>query len=138
MKKDVLMKLVSTQSVDGESTETELITQAVFEKTGEDSYKIEYAESEATGFKGSKTTLTVDGDRQVSVDRTGKSASNLIVEKDVKHHCHYGTPYGDFTVGINTNAIVNELNESGGKLYLNYTVDINTSYISDNEILIVI
>ena len=57
-----------------------------------------------------------------------------IVEKGKKHHCHYVTPYGEMMVGIYTHEIKNELNEHGGKLYMKYTVDINSSYISDNEI----
>ena len=38
-------------------------------------------------------------------------------------------------VGIYTHKIQNELNLSGGYLYMRYTIDINSSYISDNEII---
>ena len=71
---------------------------------------------------------------EITILRDGKSNSNLIVEKGKKHHCHYVTPYGEMMVGIYTHEIKNELNEHGGKLYMKYTVDINSSYISDNEI----
>ena len=66
------------------------------------------------------------------------SNSNLIVETGKKHHCHYGTPFGDFTVGIYAHTIENTLDATGGRLYLKYTVDINSSYISDNEIYLTI
>ncbi len=137
-KKDVLIKITSIQTVDKESSKTELITSGSLEQIEEDGYRITYDESKATGFEGSKTIVTVKGDKWASIDRVGNSNSNLIIEKDTKHHCHYGTPFGDFVVGIYAHAIINELTPDGGNLYLKYTVDINSSYISDNEILLVI
>ena len=137
MKKEVLINLTSIQTVDKESTKTELITSGMLESIS-GGYVITYDESEATGYEGSKTILTCRDDDWASVDRVGKANSSLILEKGIKHHCHYGTPFGDFTVGIYAHSIVNEMTESGGNLYLKYTVDINSSYISDNEILIVI
>ncbi len=137
MKNEVLINLTSIQTVDKESTKTELITSGEL-KGIDGGFEIAYDESEATGFEGSKTILTVKGNEWASIDRVGKANSNLIIEKGTKHHCHYGTPFGDFTVGIYAHSIVNELRPDGGNLYLKYTVDINSSYISDNEILIVI
>lgn len=137
MKRDVLINLTSIQTVEGESTTTELITRGTIEKIA-DGFKISYTESEATGYKGSDTILTCKGDGWASIDRVGSTNSNLIVEIEKKHHCHYGTPFGDFTVGIYAHEIKNELTPLGGKLYLKYTVDINSTHISDNEIFITI
>ncbi len=39
-------------------------------------------------------------------------------------------------MGIFTHCIDNNIGEDGGDLYLKYTVDINSSYVSDNEIYI--
>ncbi|MGN0654130.1 MAG: DUF1934 domain-containing protein [Oscillospiraceae bacterium] len=137
MKKNIMLTMTSVQYVDKDRTETELITSGTIEKTA-DGLVVTYEESEATGFKGSKTTLTCDGNRIVDIRRTGANNSNLIIEPGTKHHCHYGTPFGDFTVGIYAHKIENTLSEQGGKLYLKYTVDINSSYISDNEIFLCI
>lgn len=137
MKKEVLINLTSTQYIDTDKSETELITSGTLEKDG-DKFIISYEESEATGYDGSSTIVTCKGNEFASIRRSGSANSNLIIEKDKKHHCHYGTPFGDFTVGIYAHEIKNELDENGGKLYMKYTVDINTSYISDNEILITI
>ncbi|MEG0615845.1 MAG: DUF1934 domain-containing protein [Oscillospiraceae bacterium] len=137
MKKEVLINLTSVQTVDSESSKTELITSGSI-KPVEGGFEITYEESEATGFEGSKTILTCIGNERASIVRKGKSYSNLIIEKDHKHHCHYGTPFGEFTVGIFAHEINNELTPNGGKLYLKYTVDINSSYISDNEIYLTI
>lgn len=138
MKKDVLIKLTSIQTVDKDSNKTELITSGHLDTIPGGGFQIAYDESQATGFDGSKTVLAVRGNEWASIDRIGNSSTNLIVEKGTKHHCHYATPYGDFVVGIYAHTIVNELTPDGGNLYLKYTVDINSSYISDNEILITI
>ncbi len=137
MKKNVMITMTSIQSVDTDKNKTELITSGTLETTA-DGVIVSYDESEATGFKGSSTTLTCKGNDWVSIQRTGSSNSNLIVETGKKHHCHYGTPFGDFTVGIYAHSIENSLGSTGGKLYLKYTVDINSSYISDNEIYLTI
>ncbi|MBP0959049.1 MAG: DUF1934 domain-containing protein [Oscillospiraceae bacterium] len=137
MKKDILLTMTSVQYIGKERSETELITSGTLEKTA-DGVIVSYEESEATGFEGSKTTVTCKGNDMVDIRRQGANNSTLIIEPGTKHHCHYGTPFGDFTVGIYAHKIENSLDEDGGRLYLKYTVDINSSYISDNEIFLTI
>lgn len=134
-KKDVLITLNSVQAVDGEKEETELITGGSFERDG-DRYIITYDESTATGFDGSTTVLTCTGNECATMSRSGTSPSNLIIERGKKHHCHYGTPFGEFMVGINAHTIENTLNENGGELTFKYTIDVNSVYVSDNEVRI--
>jgi len=132
-KKDVSIKLVSRQS-DGQSKEeTEIFSKGFFEKT-ENGYKISYEESEATGFEGSVTTLETFGSDKIVMDRTGAVTSNLVIERDTKHHCVYGTPYGSFTVGVNTKDIVCRLDDGGGTVDFHYVIDVNSSYLGDFEI----
>ena len=131
-KKDVSIKLISRQS-DGENNEeTELFSQGEYEKI-DGGYKISYDETEATGFEGSTTSLTVTNNKVV-MDRYGKVSSNLIVELGTKHHCVYGTPYGDFMIGVNATSIVSNLDDNGGKLDFHYVIDINSSYLGDFDI----
>lgn len=132
-KRDVLITLKSIQTIDKERNETELITEGSYKKT-DDGFIITYEESEATGYDGSKTILTTTGDQQVIMQRTGTTNSNLFIEKGKKHHCHYGTPFGEFMIGITTKNIISNLNDEGGDLYLNYVIDINSSYVSEHEI----
>lgn len=132
--REFMIYMKSVQTVDNESNETELITEGYY-SFGEEAI-IQYDESEATGFEGSTTVVACEGNKKASICRIGSANSELVMERDKKHHCHYGTPFGDFTVGIYSHAIENNLTEDGGRLYLKYTVDINSSYISDNEIYI--
>lgn len=135
MKKNVIIKMKSVQSIYDDKTETELITKGLFSENN-GTYKISYEDSEATGFKGSTTEIAVTENKFASVIRTGSTSSDLVVEPGKKHHCHYETPYGSMDIGIFTHSIKNELNENGGSLYMKYTIDINASYMSDNEIFL--
>lgn len=136
MKKDVKITLKSIQSIDAHHSETELITSGKFMSLTGGGYKIVYDESMVTGFAGTKTVLSCFGNKTATMERTGNIPSNFVIEKDKKHHCHYGTPYGDFMLGVFTHDIVNDLDDDGGDLYFKYTLDVNSSYISDNEVYI--
>lgn len=134
MKNNVMISLRSIINQDGEKSETELFTKALYNRQ-KDTYTFSYEDTPATGFEGSVTTITVDGNNSASIVRTGTANSNIMLEKDKKHYCHYGTPYGDFQIGIMTQFIKNNI-ETSGELALKYTLDLNSAYLSDNEIII--
>ncbi|MBS7397694.1 MAG: DUF1934 domain-containing protein [Ruminiclostridium sp.] len=131
MKKNVCITIKSTQTVDEEKDTTELFTFGAMEQF-DGGFRLHYDESEATGFEGSSVTLEVS-DNMVTMTRSGKVISSLFIEKGKKHHCHYGTEFGDFMIGVCTDEIKNELKSTGGDVYLRYTLDINSSYMSENE-----
>ena len=131
MKKNVCITIKSTQTVDEEKDTTELFTFGAMEQF-DGGFRLHYDESEATGFEGSSVTLEVS-DNMVTMTRSGKVISSLFIEKGKKHHCHYGTEFGDFMIGVCTDEIKNELKSTGGDVYLIYTLDINSSYMSENE-----
>lgn len=135
MKKDVCITIKSIQAYTNDREETELTTLGEFAKEN-GIYELTYEDSEATGFSGSSTKLCVERENKVTLTRSGAANSNLIIENQKKHHCLYGTPYGDFIVGVNTEKIESSLNDNGGDLYFKYTIDINSVFMSDNEIFI--
>lgn len=147
-KKEVSINIKSVQIAENERDTTELFTcgKLSFPKSrrGGDAsdYTLSYNESEVTGFAGNKISLAVTGDNMVVMQRSGNAPSNLIIEKGKKHHCHYGTPYGDFMVGITADDVVCSFNGNGddnsveGSLYLKYTIDINSTLMSENEMYI--
>ena len=133
MKQHIQLKLRSVLEAEGERSETELLTDGTMEQV-DGKFIVSYEDSGATGFEGATTTITAEGSSIVSIVRTGTANSNLVIETGKKHYCLYGTPYGDITVGIFTHKIENSLSENGGSLYLKYTIDVNSAYMSDNEI----
>lgn len=99
--------------------------------------KVSYEESDGIGYEDCKVSITVKNG-VITVERTGPAASSLTIEKNVKHHCIYGTPFGDFTMGINTYDVQDTLNEAGGRLFFKYSIDINSDFVSENEMEILV
>ena len=135
LKKEADIRLISRQfeSEGAEAEQTEVMSQGTFEVT-EEGFGIEYEESEATGYEGAVTRLESFGTGKVIMSRTGSVTSNMVVHTGEKHHCIYGTLYGNFEVGVEARKIVNELTEKGGRLFFSYVVDINSSYLGLFEI----
>ncbi len=132
MKDNVMLSLTSIQWQDGEKNESELVTRATHRKSGKFDI-ISYEDTAATGFEGSVTTIKADSG-MAFITREGKANSSLSLEVGRKHFCQYGTPYGNLQIGVYTHAIRNTLAEDG-KLYMKYTLDLNSAYLSDNEII---
>lgn len=136
MKKKVCINIKSIQHTEEDNDTTELFTYGFLSKSrNKDEYIVTYEESEATGFDGSYVVLDIK-ENIVKMQRKGAVSSSLIIEKGKKHHCHYGTEYGEFMIGINADDIKNDLGDSGGNLYLKYTIDINSGFLSENEMFI--
>lgn len=135
MKKEVYIRIRGIQSMDGEQDVTELFTQGRYYRQGS-SYYITYEESEATGFEGSKTTLKVENSHKVTLIRSGATRSHLIVERGARNIGHYGTVGGDLIIGINTKVIDSKLTDAGGDLRFSYSLDINSSLVSENEVYV--
>lgn len=134
--KDVYLTIKSVQSDDDEQDTIELFT--IGKMSGKNGkYTFKYSESKATGFEGSHVTLNVESDNLITLIRSGKTSANLIIEKGKKHHCHYNTEFGNgFMMGISTDEVRNELSDEGGDLYFKYTIDVNSSFMSVNELFV--
>lgn len=136
MNKDITISLTSVQWQDNEKSETELLTRAKFvHENGWDI--ISYEDTSATGFEGSVTTIKIDKGKTASIIREGAANSVLCLETGRKHYCQYGTPYGSLQIGVFTHKIKNSI-EKDGRIYLKYTLDLNSSYLSDNEIIMTV
>ena len=135
MKKQVNISVISKQ-FDGENTEqTEIMTVGEM-KLYSDGYELIYDESDASGRAGSVTSVKVQNKSLVTLSRSGQTNMELVIEAGKKHHCHYGTPFGEFMVGISAKSIKSEMNELGGRLDLSYVIDVNYGYVGDFEITI--
>lgn len=136
LKKNVMISLTSIQIQDDERSETELLTKAVFfHKDGFDI--ISYEDTSATGFEGSTTTIKIDNGKTASITREGTANSVLSLEIGRKHFCQYNVPFGSMQIGVYTHIIENSLSENG-RIYMKYTLDLNSSYLSDNEIIMTV
>lgn len=91
-----------------------------------------YDESEMIGAKDVKTELIIESNNKMTLIRRGGMESRMTVEKGRRHSCLYNTPEGDFVIGLFGEALMLETNENGGKIYMSYTLDVNSSLLSKN------
>lgn len=135
MKKDVLISIKGVYDSEDDHDVVELFTTGVYYKKN-GCYVISYDETEATGFEGSRTTLLVDNQDKVTLTRSGKARSQLIVERGVRHQCHYDMGFGELMIGVLGNRIKSSLGDAGGNLEIKYSLDINAMLASENEMYI--
>ena len=127
------MKIKGTQSADGEFDETELYTQGFFYKKN-DTYYITYKETESTGFDGCTSIIKVKPDK-VSLVRQGNARTNMLIEQMQRNIGYYSTPMGELIVGITGKNIDISVGEDGGKIFFAYSLDINSQFVSENQII---
>ncbi len=136
MKKDAVIRIVSMQRTEngdnaGEMTVTGTLT------CEDDKSIIEYIENnEETGPE--ETTITVFNNNIVSIVRKGQFSSEMMVEKGVRHHTFYSTPYGELTMGIYGNQVEWSKDDNGGVLKMKYSLDFNNGFVSENTMKIYI
>lgn len=134
MHKDVLISIKGTVISEGAEPDIiELVTAGkYYARCG--NYYISYKESEATGLEGVTTTLKVDGQSSVTLIRNGSARSRMILEKGRRHLCQYDTGYGPLMVGVSGTRIRSTLGDLGGELDFYYTLDVNSSLLSENQV----
>lgn len=130
--KNADITLISAATTEEGRDETEFFTVGTFEQTDE-GYVIKYGENGEIGYESCQVTITIL-DSSVLIERSMPAPSLLTIEKGKKHHMLYGTPYGDFMMGINAFEVQNRITPEGGTLYLKYSIDINSDFVSENEI----
>ena len=123
MEENYLITIKGTMEQDGERESVELMTRGKFVRRGS-SYFIAYEETEATGYAGCTTTVKATADaHEVVMTRFGKVPSQLVIEKGVRHICHYETGFGSVSLGVAADVIELDLTDAGGRLQFSYTLD---------------
>ncbi len=133
LKNNFLISIKSSHISDGQENRLEMTTVGDFEKK-QDTYIITYSEPEESGLSNVYTTVKVEGDQSVTMQRSGSNTSTFFLQKGKRNICHYDTGFGNLMVGVFAKDIVSSLKENGGELKLNYTLDIDSIFQSDNEI----
>ena len=86
--------------------------------------------------EGCRTTLKLEDERKISMRRTGASRSELTIERGVRNVGFYGTVAGDLQIGVFAEEIQNRLTDEGGQIYFKYQLDVNSVFLSENEVTI--
>lgn len=132
MNKNVIISVRGSQTIgDQVANVLELVTEGKYYKKG-NTYYITYKESEVTGMDGTTTTLKV-ADGIVTLMRFGAVNSQFIFQKGQKHVSYYDTAYGAFTIGIVTNGVNINVDDSGGEISVDYQLEIDNNKTGDND-----
>lgn len=134
--KKAIIKITDRHIQDGEEYVCELTTSGEFEVT-ESGCKVIYSETDEE-LANCLTSLDVEGSAKISMTRTGKYNTEMIIEKDRRHTCFYATPYGELMMGIYAKSISNDISENGGTLNFSYTIDFNNAPASENELTVAV
>lgn len=127
-----IIKIVGTQTADGEQDTIELTTDGTLERQ-ENGWRLCYNETEATGMEGTTTTLDIEPGK-LNLMRSGTHPSMLVLEKNRRHHCNYHTPYGTIDLGTYASEIAYRLDDKGGELIFSYTLGFHGGVSSTHTI----
>ena len=138
MQENFLISIKGRQRVDEETGEIELTTFGSYVRRGDSRY-IVYKEYTSEDKNRTRTSiLRIDGGNKVTLMRGGEDSTRLILERGKRHLCQYDTEFGNMMIGVFTSRVQSELDDLGGKLEVSYTLDINSSLSSQNEISITV
>lgn len=134
--KNAIITIKDRHLQDGEELTAELTTSGSFELT-ENGCTVIYNETDEE-MTDCVTRLDVTGSQSVTMTRTGKYNTEMIIEKGCRHTCFYSTPFGELIMGIYASSVINEIGENGGTLSFSYTIDFNNLPASENELHITV
>lgn len=131
--KDVIISIKGTQNT-GDDEAIEFVTCGELWREGGVT-AFSYMESEMTGMEGTRTTFRVSPER-ITLTREGTTSAEMIFEQGKKHVFLYETPYGATSLGVDTRRLVDRLDDTGGNMELQYTVDVDSAIVSENSFFI--
>ena len=138
MQENYVISIRGRQKVDDEVGEIELTTLGSYVRRGSSRY-IVYKEYMADQSPSTRTSiLKIDGDSRLTLMRRGGDNTRLILENGKRHLCQYDTEFGNMMIGVFTSRMQTDLDDLGGNLEVSYTLDINSSLSSQNDIRITI
>ena len=85
-----------------------------------------YPESELTGMEGSRTTIKIEP-KQITMTRTGTYPSQMRFAEHKREVGLYQTEMGSVAVSTHTSKLTSSIDENGGALAIDYTVEIDAA-----------
>lgn len=128
----VLISVAGTQRFAGMESETiELVTNGTY-RYEPGLATISYVETEMTGLEGVVTSFTVEDGKKVTLRRTGKVNSTMVFVLGQKDESLYDCGAGALMIGVCATQMTVLLNERGGVLNLEYSIELERSVSATN------
>lgn len=133
MEKEVIISIKGKQEVgDGPAERMELVTKGWMRRK-DGVYTLAYQESEVTGLEGTLTTIKVEQEEErVTLTRVGGYNSEMVFEEGCRHLSLYNTPYGAVSMGVNARHLLAELDDDGGCVEVDYTLEVEGAVVGRN------
>ncbi|MBQ7009799.1 MAG: DUF1934 domain-containing protein [Ruminococcus sp.] len=132
--KQVSIEILSIQN----GKETSVYISDARLKKNKDNYRIEFDGTELCGMPGQITSLEVEEERVVRLT-TGKKEvySQMIMEKGVRHcSMRIDDLEGPLSMGVSAKRIKSNMNEYGGKLEVDYSLEFNNFHAGDHSMIV--
>jgi uncharacterized beta-barrel protein YwiB (DUF1934 family) len=131
MKKDVIIEVKNTLTdFEGETEEITLISEgSLYEK--ENNYYIIYKENLTTG-EGTTTTIKVESGQKVILIRQGELIQRQVFAVGRRDYGLFTTPFGELMMTVSTEKVDANIDENGGKIFLEYDLEISEQPVSHN------
>lgn len=119
-KYDIVLNVSGSHVEDGEESTMEFFTEGSL-MHDDDTYIIEYDESEISGLGSMKTRVTVDGS-QVLLNRVGGLATEFIFRDKRAFEAAYDTPFGYMQMSVLPTHIKSDVTSEEGNIDIEYVV----------------
>lgn len=124
MEKEVIISIQGLQNYTGmDNDNIELVTEGKLEDA-DGALRLSYEESELTGMAGTTTMFHVEPEK-ITLLRIGSFSSEMVFEPGKRHMSLYSTPFGSMEIGILARKMHSTLDHSGGKIEIDYDIEIN-------------
>ena len=71
-------------------------------------------------------------EERVTLTRVGEYNSEMVFEEGNRHLSLYNTPYGAVSMGVNTRHLLAELDDNGGCVEVDYTLEVEGAVVGRN------
>ena len=136
MKKDVLVTVKGLTTGENHDDSMEIVCNGTYYfKNGK--HYIRYEEIMEESMSLISNTLKISdksGKFRVEVKKKGSIETTLIFEEGQSHIACYDTEYGSFMLGFNASLISVEQDENKINIHIDYAMEMNYEYLSDNKI----
>jgi uncharacterized beta-barrel protein YwiB (DUF1934 family) len=119
---DIILNVRGSHVEDGEEDSLELLTEGLLTRQ-DDTYVIEYDESEMSGMENTRTRVILEGDK-VWLQRTGATESRFEFNRSQRYEAVYETPYGPLQMSIMPTRVRSDITDSGGRIGLEYVIQV--------------
>jgi uncharacterized beta-barrel protein YwiB (DUF1934 family) len=113
-----------------------LTTRGMYSYEKDGSFRLSYEDTEITGLEGCITTFCLSPSGMLILLRSGEIRTCMVFEEGHRHLCDYGAESGMPAVVLQTHKLESEISESGGRIFVDYSVEIRGTLTERNEIFL--